>query len=418
MARTTHRLTAVKVASIRAVGLHHDGDGLYLRVTATGSKSWMLRYTLSGTTRDMGLGAYPKTSLASARKQSDANRELVGRRIDPIAARKAAEAAQKAALGGVTFKECAEALIASNEGAWRNPKHRQQWRNTLNTYAYPVIGALPVATIDTTHVLKILEPIWQTVPETASRLRGRMERVLDAAKARGLRSGENPCRWRGHINMLLPAKSKLRRVVHHAALPYAELPTFMHELRRRQGITARALEFLVLTAARTSEAIEARWNEFDIDGKLWCVPAHRMKSGRDHRVPLSDRAVQIVQDLRDTRVNEFVFPGLKQGRPLSNMAILQLLRRVRPGITGHGFRSTFKDWCAECTSTPNFVSEAALAHVVADKVEAAYRRADLLARRRELMTAWAHYAGDESQFHRRLLFEVAGAVPSLRVPGC
>ena len=234
-------------------GLHHDGDGLYLRVTAiSGSKSWMLGYTLSGTTRDMGLGAYPKTSLASARKQADASRELVGRRVDPIATRKAAEAAQKAALGGTTFKACAEALIASNEGAWRNPKHRQQWRNTLNTYAYPVIGSLPVATVDTTLVLKILEPIWQTVPETASRLRGRMERVLDAAKARGLRSGENPCRWRGHINMLLPAKSKLRRVVHHAALPYAELPTFMHDLRRRQGITPRSLEFLVLTAARTA----------------------------------------------------------------------------------------------------------------------------------------------------------------------
>ena len=417
MARTTHRLTALKAAAVKAKGLHHDGDGLYLRVTATGSKSWVLRYTLNGVTRDMGLGTYQKVSLASARQQAVAQRELVGRRIDPLETRKSAVAADRlAALGVVTFRECAEALLKSNETAWRNSKHRQQWRNTLSVYAYPVIGDVAVGAIDTTLVLKIIEPIWAVVPETASRLRGRIERVLDAAKARGLRTGENPSRWRGHLDALLPPRRMVRAVVHHPALPYVELPSFMSALRSRGGISARALEFTILTAARTNEALGARWPEFDLRNAVWTVPATRMKGGREHRVPLPAQAVRVLRELEDIRTCEFVFPGIKSGRPLSDMALLMLLRDIRPGVTTHGFRSTFKDWCAECTSTPNFVSEAALAHVVADKVEAAYRRADLLARRRELMTAWAHYAGDESQFHRRLLPEVAAL--SQTVPRC
>ena len=392
MARTTHRLTALKAAAAKAKGLHHDGGGLYLRVTATGSKSWMLRYTLNGLTRDMGLGPYPKVSLAGARQQAVAQRDLVGRRIDPLNSRKAAIAADRlSALGIVTFRECAEVLLKSNESAWRNPKHRQQWRNTLTAYAYPVIGDVAIGAIDTTHVLKILEPIWQTVPETASRLRGRIERVLDAAKARGLRTGENPCRWRGHLDALLPPRRKVRAVVHHPALPYAELPSFMRALQSRSGLSARALEFTILTAARTNEALGARWPEFDLQERLWTVPACRMKGEREHRVPLSPRAVRIMRDLEDIQTSEFVFPGIKSGRPLSDMALLMLLRDIRPGITTHGFRSTFKDWCAECTSTPNFVSEAALAPALPDAVEAAYRRGDLLQKRRKLMEAWESF---------------------------
>ena len=391
MARTTHRLTALKAAAVKAKGLHHDGDGLYLRVTATGSKSWMLRFTLNGVTRDMGLGPYPNVSLASARQQAVAQRDLVGRRIDPLDARKSAVAADRlAALGIVTFCECAESLLRSNESAWRNSKHRQQWWNTLSVYAYPVIGHVSVDAIDTALVLKILEPIWQTVPETASRLRGRIERVLDAARARGLRTGENPCRWRGHLDALLPARRKFRAVVHHPALP-VELPAFMESLRSRSGISPRALEFTILTAARTNEALGARWPEFDLRNAVWTVPATRMKGGREHRVPLPARVVQILLDLESVRTCEFVFAGIKSGRPLSNMALLMLLRDIRPGITTHGFRSTFKDWCAECTPTPNYISEAALAHVVADKVEAAYRRADLLVKRRQLMELWSGY---------------------------
>ena len=399
MARTTHRLTALKAGAVKTKGLHHDGDGLYLRVTATGSKSWMLRYTLNGVTRDMGLGPYPNVSLAGARQQAVAQRELVARRIDPIEARKSAVAADRlAALGIVTFRECAEALLKSNESGWRNAKHRQQWRNTLTVYAYPVIGDVAVGDVNTTLVLGILEPIWQTVPETASRLRGRIERVLDAAKARGLRTGENPCRWRGHLDAILPPRRRVRAVVHHPALPYADLPAFVEVLRAREGISARALEFAILTAARTNEALGAQWPEFDLRNAVWTVPASRMKGGREHRVPLSAQAVRVLRELEDTRTCEFVFPGIKSGRPLSDMALLMLLRGLWPGVTTHGFRSTFKDWCAECTSTPNFVSEAALAHVVADKVEAAYRRADLLARRRKLMAAWADYAEKSSTY--------------------
>ncbi len=396
MAKTTHRLTAVKVTNLNAKGLYPDGDGLYLRITATGTKGWIFRYTRDGKLRDMGLGPLSSVGLAGARDLAAECRRQRREGIDPIEARRARQAAERAAaLGSITFKECAQQLIASHEVGWRNEKHRAQWRSTMRRYAYPFIGDVAVAAVDTAMVLKILNPLWQKVPETGSRVRGRIERVLDAAKARGLRTGENPCRWRGHLDALLPPRSKVRRVRHHPSLPYADLPGFMIKLRALEGITPRALEFVILTASRTSEVLRAEWPEFELPAKLWTVPAMRMKGAREHRVPLVPRAIAILKEMAAVRQSLFVFPGMREGQPLSNMALLMLLRELRPGVVTHGFRATFKNWCAECTHTPNFVSEAALAHVVADKVESAYRRTDLLEKRRKLMEAWAAFCGRE-----------------------
>jgi len=394
MARTTHQLTAIKVTNLKRKGLHPDGNGLYLRITASGTKGWIYRYTVDGKARDMGLGPLATVSLAKAREAADDCRRQRREGLNPIEARRMNRAAGRLAVArATTFKCCAEQLIAAHEVGWRNAKHRQQWRNTLKTYAYPVLGELAVAAVDTGQVMQVLEPIWAKKPETGSRVRGRIEAVLDWAKARGLCEGENAARWRGHLDQLLPARAKVRRVRHHVALPYAEMPAFMTELRLRTGIAARALEFVILTAARTGEGLGTRWNEIDLGGRMWTVPAARMKAAREHRVPLSPRALAIVKEMAEIQQNEFVFPGMKQGKPLSDMSLLMLLRDLHPGITTHGFRSTFKDWTAECTSTPNIVSEAALAHVVSDKVEAAYRRGDLLERRRKLMEAWATYCG-------------------------
>lgn len=394
MPRITQRLTAIKVANLKAKGLHLDGDGLYLRITAGGTKSWMFRFARDGTTHDMGLGPLSTVPLARARELAAEARRQRLEGVDPIEARKARRATTRLAEArGTTFRACAEQLIASHEVSWRNPKHRAQWPATLKAYAYPVIGDLPVMAVDTTSVLQVLEPIWATKPETASRVRGRIEAVLDWAKARALREGQNPAQWRGHLDHLLPARSKVRRVRHHPALPYAELPAFVVQLQARDGIAARALEFVILTASRTGEALGARWEEINVGQRMWTVVPERMKAGREHRVPLSARAVAIVQEMAEIRQSDFVFAGMKHGRPLSDMALLMLLRDMRPGMTVHGFRSTFKDWAAECTDTPNFVSEAALAHVVADKVEAAYRRADLFEKRRKLMEAWAAFCG-------------------------
>jgi len=290
----------------------------------------------------------------------------------------------------MTFKDCAERHIAAHKAAWRNNKHAAQWPGTLITYVHPSFGSLAVQTVDVGLVVKVLEPIWTEKPETASRVRGRIEAILDWATARGYRQGENPARWRGHIENLLPKKSKVRRVEHHAALPYPETAAFMVELRQQDGVAARALEFAILTAARTGEVIGGRWDEIDFAERLWTVPAERMKAGKEHRVPLSDAAMTILQTLRDTREGDFIFPGNWAGRPISNMAMLMLLRRMgRSDLTAHGFRSSFRDWAAECTTFPAEVAEMALAHVVGDKVEAAYRRGDLFQKRREIMDAWS-----------------------------
>ncbi len=380
MARLVNRLTAGDVQRKTAPGMYHDGRGLYLRIGPTGAKSWIYRYKAGGTERQMGLGAWPTVSLAAARERAETQRRARIDGRDPLAERRGARLA-----AAMTFKQCAEAYIASHRAGWRNPKHAAQWPATLSAYAYPVFGDRPVEAVDTGLVMRAVEPIWTVKPETASRLRGRIESVLDWATARGYRQGENPARWRGHLENLLPARSKVRRVEHHAALPYGEIAAFMGELRGRDGIAARALEFAILTAARTGEVIGATWAEFDLQGRLWTIPAERMKAGREHRVPLSAPALAILQALPKGEPSDRVFP-------LSQMALLMTLRRMGRGdLTVHGFRSTFRDWAAERTGFPAEVAEMALAHTVADKVEAAYRRGDLFAKRRQLADAWAKF---------------------------
>jgi len=395
------KLTALEIEKITKPGWYHDGAGLYLQVNGDGktriAKSWIYCYTLRGRQRAMGLGSYKIFSLAEARIKALECRRMCYEGIDPIDARRARKAqAALEAVKGVTFKHCAEKYIAANKTAWRNPKHAAQWNATLNAYVYPVIGDLSVQNVDTGLVLKILEPIWATKAETAGRIRGRIEMILDWARVRGFRTGENPARWRGHLDKLLPARSKVRRIKHHPALPYEELPAFMAKLRAEDGVAARALEFLILTAARTGEIIGAVPAEFT--NKIWIVPAERMKAGKEHRVPLSDRAAAIADKMMTEFGEAHVFPGGKAGKPLSNMAMLKVLARMnRSDLTAHGFRSTFRDWASECTDHAPEVVEMALAHTIDNKVEAAYRRGDLFNKRIILMNDWARFcaSGDE-----------------------
>lgn len=384
MARATSKLTDTECRAATRAGKLGDGGGLYLDVKPSGAKSWAFVWKASGKRREMGLGAYPAVTLAKARKLAGAHREAVAEGRNPIAER------QKEAEP--TFAECADTFLASMEGQWRNEKHRAQWRMTLREYAQP-LSAKKVSEVGTDDVLKVLNPLWKKRPETASRLRGRIERVLDYAKARGWRTGENPALWRGHLKNILPPRQRLTRG-HHAAMPYGDIPAFLQSLTGRDAIAARALEFLILTAARSGEVLEATWNEFDLDAELWTVPAHRMKAGKEHRVPLSPRALAIVKALHETRHSDFVFPGYARGRPLSNMAFVMLMRRMKAdAYTPHGFRSGFRDWAGDCTSFPRDVAEQALAHRVGDATERAYRRADALEKRRKLMVAWANYCG-------------------------
>ena len=377
--------------NLQKPGYHCDGGGLYLRVTDGGSKSWLFRFNFAKRAREMGLGSFPAMSLAAARATAQKCRESLAADVDPIEARSAKRAAARMAEAQlITFKMCAEAYIAAHEAAWSNDKHRAQWRATLSLYAYPVIGATRVKEIDTTLVMRILEPIWSRKPETASRVRGRIEAILNWAKVRGYRSGENPAQWRGHLDHLLPAKSKVRRVRHHSALPYQEIGSFMALLRQQESVSARALEFLVLTATRTGETLGARWSEIKLDDGVWIIPAERMKGRRAHRVPLISEAIAVLQTMATVRSNEFVFPGAKPGRHLSQMALLMLLRRLGYAhVTVHGFRSSFRDWAAECSGHPREVAEMALAHALYDRVESAYFRSDLFLKRSQLMQEWA-----------------------------
>jgi integrase len=395
MVQIVGRLSALKVARLQRPGMHPDGAGLYLQVSARGARSWILRYTLGGRTREMGLGALADVSLAEARKRAAEARKLCGEGIDPIEARNAARRAERiAAASAVTFADCAASYVEAHKAGWRNAKHAAQWSATLRTYACPKLGKLAIQAVDTGLVLKVLEPIWRVKPETASRLRGRIEAVIDWATARGYRTGENPARWRGHLAKLLPARAKLRAVRHHPALPYAELPAFMAALRAQEGTAARALEFAILTAARTGEVVGARVEEIDRKEQVWTVPAARMKAGRAHRVPLSRSALAALEGVWRPEGAAFLFPGHKPGKHLSNMAMLALLKRMgRADLTVHGFRSTFRDWAAERTGHPREVVEMALAHSIGDKVEAAYRRGDLFDKRRTLMNDWARYCG-------------------------
>jgi integrase len=421
------KLKALNVAREKRPGMYGDGGGLYLQVNGAGSKSWIFRFWVPerdpstgepfrdpatkkprGTSREMGLGSFNVVSLEEARALAADARRLRHKDLDPIEVRrerKLAAALEKAKT--LKFKDAAEAYITAHRAGWRNEKHAAQWTATLETYAYPVIGDLSVQAIDTALVMKVIEPIWSTKPETAARLRGRIESVLDWATVRQYRKGENPARWRGYLDKLLPKRSKVRKVKHYAALPFAELPAFLTTLRAQEGIAARALEFTILTAARTGETIGATWNEIDLNEKVWNVPGARIKGGKDHRVPISERAIAILDEIKPGREAGFVFPGQAQSvhgkrelasregaltRPLSNMAMLALLERMeRADLTVHGFRSTFRDWAAELTNFPSEVVEMALAHAVGDKVEAAYRRGDLFDKRRRLMDAWADF---------------------------
>lgn len=393
--KIVNALTPLGVKNAKS-GRHADGGGLYLLVKESGSRSWVFRFMLRGKARDVGLGtaAGPdKTLLADARDTAAALRLKVKAGIDPLEERqqdfaRMLAASQAAKIAGITFKAVAESHIAANEDGWRNDKHRQQWRNTLETYAYPIIGDLPVAEISTAHVLRILEPIWKEKPETASRVRGRIETVLDAAKAREYRFGENPARWRGHLAQILPPRARLSRG-HHKALAYADLPAFTADLQKRKATAALALEFVILTATRTNEVLGASWNEIDLNKAVWTIPAERMKAGKEHRVPLSPRAVEILKATAPLS-NKIVFLGDRGGR-LSGMAMTMLLRRMKVDATVHGFRSTFRDWAAECTSYAHEVCEMALAHVIENKAEAAYRRGDLFEKRRRLMADWETY---------------------------
>jgi integrase len=383
MPRTLNKLTDVKISQKRLkAGRHSDGGGLYLNVTPTGSKSWVFMWVVGGKRREMGLGPYPAVSLAAARRKAEECRAAIAEGRDPLAERRKSEEP--------TFSGCVDQFLSAMEGRWTNAKHRQQWRNTLTSYCRPILGK-PVSQITLHDVLSVLHPIWNDKSETASRLRGRIERVLSFAQTQGWRTGNNPAVWRGNLENVLPKPRKLVRG-HHAAMSYDAIAAFMVRLRERDALSARALELAILTGCRTSEALKARWHEFDLDNAIWTVPAQRMKGRKEHRVPLSSEAMAILRPLYDARLNDCVFPGQKAGQPLSGMAMLMLLRRMNvTDATVHGFRSAFRDWCGDRTAHPREIAEAALAHKAGDNVELAYRRGDALEKRRRLREDWADF---------------------------
>lgn len=388
MARKVHRLNTRTIGAIAKPGRHADGDGLYLVVDRSGAKRWVFLFRREGRLREMGLGGVSRVGLAAARAKAREARQHLEEGRDPIEARRGAKAAESPITFGAFADELVEELCAS----FRNEKHKSQWRSTLRNHAAS-LRELALDEISTDHVLGVLKPLWLSMPETASRLRARIERVLDAARARDLRIGENPARWRGHLDALLPNPRKLIRG-HHPAMPFDRVPEFMARLRSVDTIPARALELCILTAARTGETLGARWLEFDLQARIWIVPSDRMKAERPHRVPLSANAQALLASLSEHRTGTFVFPGNRPGCPLSAMAMIMTLRRLSRGdFTVHGFRSSFRDWAAECTDFPREIAEAALAHIVGDATERAYRRGDALEKRRALMEAWCAYCG-------------------------
>lgn len=401
MATGRNRLTARGVLNAKTPGEILDGGGLRLQISKTGTKSWILRYMRFGRSREMGLGSYPTIGLETARTRAEDARKLLADGKDPIDERAAQlQAEADKAANTKTFDDCAALYIAARKPGWRNPKHAEQWTNTLQTYASPHIGNMAISRIDTPHILRVLEPIWVTKTETASRVRGRMESVLDWARVMGYRTGDNPARWRGHIGEILPNRRKVARIEHHSALPYAELGAFVARLRHSTSVSARALELVILTAARVSEVVDASPAEFNLVNKVWTIPATRMKSGREHRVPLSEAAMHCVQSQLGKASGAYLFPGIaKSGqgtaaskKPLTSASVLKLLKDMGfPGMTVHGFRSTFRDWAAERTNYPRELAEAALAHVLADKTEASYQRGDMLEKRAKLMGDWAKF---------------------------
>jgi integrase len=397
MARKINRLNARAVTTITKRGRHADGGGLYLSISPNGGRRWVFLFRWHGKPTEIGFGSARDVTLARARELAAQARARLAEGTNPRGARRITE--------GATFGECADRIIEAMSPSWRNEKHGAQWKMTLREYAAPIRG-LPVDKVTTDDVLAILKPLWNEKPETASRLRGRLERVLDAAKAQGLRSGENPARWRGHLDHLLPQPKKLARG-HHPAMPYEDVASFVARLQEREANSALALELCILTAARSGEILGMRWSEIDLDKQIWTVPANRMKAGREHRVPLSQRAIAILSQLEELKAGDFVFPGQARDKPLSNMAMEMVLRRMKiDDATVHGFRSSFRDWAGNVSNFPREVVETALAHVIGDKAEQAYRRSDALEKRRQLMEAWAAYcerkaAGNVVQIGKR-----------------
>ncbi|MCO7244681.1 integrase arm-type DNA-binding domain-containing protein [Halomonas sp. Mc5H-6] len=388
--------TVQKLAKEGKKGSTGDGQGLYLQITAGGSVSWIYRFKLQGKQRYMGLGSHPGVSLSEARELAADNRKMVKQGIDPLEARlKEEKEAQKEA---VTFTSCAARFIKAHRRSWRNAKHARQWVSTLKTYVRPKIGGKPIEDISTQDVLEVLKPIWANKNETAKRVQGRVENILDYAAAHGYRDPVNPARWRGHLDKLLAKPSRIQKVNHHPAMPYDDVADFMASVQQYSSMSSKALLFLILTATRTSEVLNAEWNEIDLANATWAIPADRMKTNREHRVPLSKQALSLLSNLHHVKGSTYVFPGMKHARPLSNMALLQFMRGMGYGPSGekgnyvpHGFRSSFRDWTGEVTSYPRDVAEMALAHTIENKVEAAYRRGDLFEKRRSMMQDWADF---------------------------
>jgi integrase len=393
MTRALHRLSNLKVARVKQPGMYADGGSLYLRVAPGGSKQWVFRYVANGRLRDMGIGPVHTLTLAEARERATEARKLRLDGLDPISdKRKRRAAAMAEAAGSKTFKECAEGFLHDKRSSWTNVKHARQWEASLAKYVYSALGALPVSDINTPLILSVIKPLWSRIPETADRVRGRIENVLDWATVHHYRAGDNPARWSGLLEHALPAPTK---GAHHAALPYAELPAFIAKLREANNTAAPALRFLILTAGRTGEVLGAKWDEIDLKTRIWTIPAARMKAGKEHRVPLSDAALAVLEAMCAIRQSDYVFAGTQPGRPLAEDGLIWLAKKLHGngGVTAHGFRSSFRDWASEHTSFPREVCEMALAHAIPSAVEAAYRRGDLFAKRGALMQAWADYCG-------------------------
>ncbi|MEM7069429.1 MAG: integrase arm-type DNA-binding domain-containing protein [Pseudomonadota bacterium] len=388
-----HKLTDAKCKSINRPGRHADGDCLYLSVSKTGSKSWIFLFQKNKIRKEMGLGSYNRgsaqVSLARARQKAEEIRAILGDGGDPFV-----EFSERKDQNRISFGEASDQYLATMESQWSNPKHRDQWHMTLSVYAKP-IRRLPVDGLATDDILRVLKPIWQSKTETASRLRGRVEKVIDYATTQGWRSGDNPARWVGHLQNVLPSPKK-RKVKHHAAMPYKEVPAFLERLRGSQSLSALALELTILCATRTKETLEATWSEIDLENKVWTIPQERMKANREHRIPLSSPCIEILESLPRFEGSEFLFSGQAPRRPISAMSMTKQVRRLAPDYTTHGFRSSFRDWAGEETSFPREIAEQALAHVVGDETERAYRRGDALEKRRKLMEAWSSYLENQA----------------------
>jgi len=393
MPKIAKELSAIEVKAINVSGLHAVGGvaGLLLQVSSTGSKSWILRVMIGSKRRDIGLGGYPDVPLAMAREKAREARKKIESGIDPIEERKdSRNKLIQTQASKLLFDEAADQFVAQKQVEFKNKKHASQWTNTLKTYASPIIGKLPVSEIEINHLIRILEPIWLEKTETAKRLRGRIESVLSWATVSGFRTGENPARWKGHLEHVLQTPSKVTKVKHHKALPWQDIGIFISNLKQREGISAKALEFLILTASRSGEVRGATWQEIELENKMWIIPAERMKADKEHRIPLSKEAIKLLKALPKFEGNDHLFPA-SRGGSLSDMALSQVVKRMEVDAVPHGFRSTFRDWCSEHTNYPTAVAEMALAHTIGNKVEAAYRRGDLLAKRIKLMNEWAKY---------------------------